>query len=218
MLLFIVLLLIPVSFAQISEYNLDFTISLKKVYVVQEIEFDKEREFNINIPTDVKEQEIIVDQIIKNQTTNTQTNNRLLNLTPLDFNDVKTVESLTNIANEFYNRDYFNEGQKGVAKFVTDKFLTDLDGNPRYICTDVSRQAFKHKSASGDVIKDLKAVKLSKLLEMTVVPISADIMKELLLNCDPDQFKFISDNFMSIKGIAGNNNDDFRSMLAGLTS
>ena len=77
---------------------------------------------------------------------------------------------------------------------------------------------FKYKTPDGDVMKDLKAVKLSKLLKSAIVPVSADIMRELLENCTPDQFTDISNNFIGIKGLTGDNNDDFRSTLAGLTS
>lgn len=70
MLLFIVLILVPVSFAQMSEYNLDFTISLNKVYVVQEIESDQAREFNIDLPGNVNDYEIIVDHVQKEETNN----------------------------------------------------------------------------------------------------------------------------------------------------
>jgi hypothetical protein len=55
---------------------------------------------------------------------------------------------------EHYSTDYFKGGQQGVAKFSNDHLITDDKGNKMYICTDVSRNSFKYKNSSGELIKD----------------------------------------------------------------
>ena len=55
------LLLLPFAFAEIEQYNIDFTISVGKVYVVQEAVYETEQEFEFDFPADVREPEIIID-------------------------------------------------------------------------------------------------------------------------------------------------------------
>jgi len=43
--------------------------------------------------------------------------------------------------------------------------LKDDDGNPRYICTDIARGAFKYKDKNNVIHKDPKAVKLISIIQ-----------------------------------------------------
>jgi len=88
-------------------------------------------------------------------------NNKILNISPLDLND---SEKLKNILDSKFDTNYILDGQKGLAHFAKDHFLKDDDGNLNYVCTDPSRQTFKYKDELGDIQKDVKAKKLTKIL------------------------------------------------------
>jgi len=51
-----------------------------------------------------------------------------------------------------------------LAHFAKDHFLKDDDGKLKYVCTDPGRQTFKYKDELGDIQKDVKAKKLTKIL------------------------------------------------------
>ena len=51
---------------------------------------------------------------------------------------------------------------KKLYEFLS--LLKDDDGKSTYICTDTSRQIFKYKDTLGDIQKDVKAKKLTKIL------------------------------------------------------
>ena len=83
--------------------------------------------------------------------TNTDENEKsLLELLLSDIND--------KIKNNF-NSEYLIEGQKGIAKFVFDHILKDID----YSCIDNDRYIFLYKTGDSSE-KDVKAKKLVKLL------------------------------------------------------
>jgi hypothetical protein len=92
---------------------------------------------------------------------NTTTNNTLNITSSIDFKDISKIK---NIINDDFNLNYALCGQKGLARFVTDKFLTDNDGKLIYICTDPSRQIFKYKDSEGFIKKDVEAKKLTGFL------------------------------------------------------
>ena len=98
-----------------------------------------------------------------------------------------------------------------------DKLLKDDEGNLRYICSDPSRQTFKFKTLGGEIMRDVKAKKLSKLLGSTVIPVTKEMIKEIIRDSNSDEFITISNNFMNIKNI-DEDNGDFRMELANLTT
>ena len=55
----------------------------------------------------------------------TVNNNKVLNITPLDFSDLKHVK---NIIDDKYKINYIFSGQKGMAKFTFDHLLKDENG------------------------------------------------------------------------------------------
>jgi len=56
-----ILAIIPQAFAEISQFSIDFTISVGKVYVVQEVLYENKSEFGIEIPEDATEISLAVD-------------------------------------------------------------------------------------------------------------------------------------------------------------
>jgi hypothetical protein len=93
---------------------------------------------------------------IKNNTVNN------LNISSsIDFNNINKIKD---IINDNFTIDYAVNGQKGLAKFVVDNFLTDENGKLNYICTDPSRQIFKYKDSTGEIKKDVEAKKLTNYI------------------------------------------------------
>ena len=162
-------------------------------------------------------EEIAKQPKIQTQTTQNIQNNKLLNMKPFDLEDEKVKERMLGIATEFFDRNYFNEGQKGVARFTAEKLLRDTDGKLQYRCTDPSRQTFKFLTNNGDIRTDVRATLLSKLLDETVVKAFKAMVKSITPSLTSDEFLIFSENFMQINGLSSDNSD-FRSELAALTA
>ena len=147
-------------------------------------------------------------------------NNKLLNMTPFDIEDQEVKDKVGVIANEFFSEEYFNCGQKGIARFTVEKILKDIKGQLQYVCTDNSRQVFKYKSNGGDIRTDLKAKQLSKMIYETVITATKSMMSELLEKTpgsDTDGVTNLANNFMAVKELDDGDNTEFRTELATLT-
>lgn len=91
---------------------------------------------------------------LKNRPTISNSNNiqnLLVNLAPFD----KTTSDIKKIVDEKYNKDYFLQGQKGVAKFTDEHVLTSEDGRPVYVVTDKNRGHAKYRNKKNEIIRDL---------------------------------------------------------------
>ena len=165
-------------------------------------------------------EEIAKQPKIQTQHTQNIQNNKLLNLKPFDLEDTKLHEQMLTISTEFFDKNYFNEGQKGVARFAVDKLLKDSNGDLQYICTDPSRHMYKYKSNNGDIRTDAKAKLLSQMLDKTVVKVTKDMVKDMIATMTSDDFLTVSENFLQIKDITDSNggNAEFRTELAALTT
>jgi hypothetical protein len=155
-----------------------------------------------------------VESIAKQpRTTNTQTNNNLNLLTPMDLNR----ESFSKTIKEAFGDNYLLEGQKGIARFAFDKLLKDEKGNLKYVCTDPSRQTYRFKALDGTIERDIKAKKLTSAIAEDVIRHSYTISKEKIQNGDSEVFLLYSNNIMDINDISSDNGN-FRNELASLTS
>ena len=149
----------------------------------------------------------------------TTTNNTTLNITTsLDFND---TDKIKNIINDDFNINYAVNGQKGLARFVTDKFLTDKDGNLLYICTDPSRQIFKYKDSTGEIKKDVEAKKLTNYIvdggiKQKTVEVANEWYTDDKGKMDINKFNIMLDQQQSIFKMKDDNNS-FKKELATLT-
>jgi hypothetical protein len=155
-----------------------------------------------------------VEEIAKQpRTTNTQTNNNLNLLTPMDLNR----ESFSKTIKEAFGDNYLLEGQKGIARFAFDKLLKDEKGNLKYVCTDPSRQTYRFKALDGTIERDIKAKKLTSAIAEDVIRHSYSLSKEKIQNGDSEVFLLYSNNIMDINEIS-TDNGNFRNELASLTS
>jgi len=129
-----------------------------KIYLKQLEDKDKHiRELEAQLAS------IALAGVTKSTTTNniSNINNKILNISPFDLNDSKKFKS---ILDSKFDTNYILDGQKGLAHFAKDHFLKDDDGKLKYVCTDPGRQTFKYKDELGDIQKDVKAKKLTKIL------------------------------------------------------
>jgi len=149
------------------------------------------------------------------RTQNTTQTNQLLLLTPFDLENQEVQEFIKNSVEEHFDKDYFLDGPKGVAQFAVDKLLRDTDGKLKYVCTDPSRHIFKFRSDNGDILRDVKALKLTSLLTPSVKNKSALISQENCdLSFDDDPYQQKCEEIHSIE----NDNGTFRSELSALTA
>jgi hypothetical protein len=112
------------------------------------------------------------------------------------------------------------DGQKGVAEFAQQYLLTDKDGDPNYFCSDVSRNSFKYKTKNGELEKDNKAVKLTKLminngLKNTTIQKASQIWTNKDGSHDSDKYHLHSESAQQIVNL-GEDNTKFRNHLASI--
>jgi hypothetical protein len=111
-----------------------------------------------------------------NQTNNSIKTNNYINMP--SFSDL-TPEYVSNQVEEHFNLQYFAQGQKGVARFAYNKLLKDTDGNLYLECTDPSRHVFRFKDELGNVIRDVKAKRLTSIIAEPVMLKSNKILEEV---------------------------------------
>jgi len=145
------------------------------------------------------------------QTNNTQ--NNLINMTPLDMSKDGFAKSIQ----EKFTKNYLLDGQKGAARFAVDNLLKDDQGKLQYVCTDPSRQIYRFKTLTGDLERDVKAKKLTKALVENLTKKSHNISASEIDGNDTDVFVVYTSNFQDIRDLA-NDNGDFRAELASLTT
>ena len=169
-------------------------------------------ELQIKVEIYEKDHELI-KEIAKQpkNTVNNNVNNKVLLLSPF----VMTQKDINSIINEQFTKEYFLDGQKGVAKFTNNNILKDSEGNPTYICTDTSRNVFNFKSKDGRVEKDIKAIKLTETISPAVITKSEKIYKEI--KNDDDMKQECMRSFSDIKRLSYDN-DKFSHELCILTS
>jgi len=143
-----------------------------------------------------------------------QTTNNLI-LSPIDLSQ----EHISKVIAEKFTKEHFYDGQAGVARFAFDNILKDKDGKLAYICTDVARHIFKHIDQNGEVVKDVRASKLTKKLTADVKKMSGQIVikktkeeEEAKVNCS----FFLTKKMEEIAAI-DQDNSKFRMELANLT-
>jgi hypothetical protein len=147
----------------------------------------------------------------KNINNITETNN-IINMSPLDINKDKFGKTI----DELFDKNYLLNGQKGVARFAVDNLLRDDSGNLTYRCTDPSRQIYRYRSLDGEMVKDVKAKKLTSSLLDKLTTKSSDITNEEIRDGNEDKVFLYGNNFMEIKRLE-DDNKDFILELASLT-
>jgi hypothetical protein len=166
----------------------------------------------------LKENHEFIKEIAKQPKITNTTNN--LNITSsIDFNN---IEMIKDVIESDFNINYAIDGQKGIAKFISEKLLKDENGNLKYICTDPSRQIFKYKDNIGEIKKDVEAKKLTNYIlvggiKKKVIDVANDWYKDINGEVDIDKFNVMIEKQQNILKIEEDNNS-FKKELVALTT
>jgi len=95
-----------------------------------------------------------------NRPTHQTKNKQIINLAPFDL----TQDKANIIFANKYTPEYFLQGMKGLARFVSDHIVKTDTGESIYACYDRSRDVFKYKNEAGEYINDIKAVRLVEII------------------------------------------------------
>ena len=119
---------------------------LEKLVIEKDIQIAELKSGN-NIYKELSDRELSCVEDIARQprTQNNNTQNNLMMLSPLNLNKEAFAETIR----DSFTKDYFLQGQKGVARFAVEKLLRDSDGKLKYVCTDPSRQVYRFKTLDG---------------------------------------------------------------------
>ena len=161
----------------------------------------------------------IANKAIDRPTTTNNTTNNTLNISSfMDFND---IDKAKNIIENKLDINHVIDGQKGLARFVKDTFLTDENGKLLYLCTDPSRHIFKYKDTAGEIKKDIEAKKLTDyILKGGIRTQSSVIGNEWCKDDDGDininKLNIMIENQENIMRLS-DNNSNFKKELATIT-
>jgi hypothetical protein len=95
-----------------------------------------------------------------NRPTHQTKNKQIINLASFDLTQDKAKIIFANK----YTPEYFLQGMKGLARFVSDHIVKTDTGESIYACYDRSRDVFKYKNEAGEYINDIKAVRLVEII------------------------------------------------------
>ena len=138
-------------------------------------------------------------------------NNRYLNLSPLNL----TAEYVKDQVENNFTKNNFLEGQKGVAEFVFDNLLKDVNGKSKYICDDSSRHKYSYKTEDGQIMVDLRAKKLTDMIKNDIIKKSNDIISNEMKKTD-DMLNYMG-KILDINNMRTDDNGKFLSRLSILT-
>ncbi len=141
----------------------------------------------------------VISEIAKQpKTINNNTTNNLV-LPVID----QSQEAIDDAVHHHYSRSHFFGGQRGVADFAKKHILTNGQEQLGYVCTDPARATFKHMSLDGKVIKDVKAVNLTKKLAQPIKIKAAGLAEALVeeYKDDPDMFSTIAGHYQEVSDL-----------------
>jgi hypothetical protein len=169
-----------------------------------------------------EEKNNVVVDLAKEPKNKTNHNNNKINVNNNNsyFNYFDEPDKMKEIISKNLTIEHIIDGQKGVAEFAQQYLLTDKDGDPNYFCSDVSRNSFKYKTKNGDLEKDNKAVKLTKLminngLKNTTIQKASQIWTNEDGSQDSDKYHLHSESAQEIVNL-GEDNTKFRNHLASI--
>jgi hypothetical protein len=192
--------------ADLREENADLRVGLKIVRLETEVEiFRNDSQDSKNIITRIAEQPRI----------NNDTRNTNLVLPTVD----TSQETINRAVEVSYNMDHFCSGQKGVARFAVDHLLTNEQKQLGYVCTDPARGTFKHIGEDGEVVRDVKASRLTTKL-FRPIKVKASRLAGELTSMDEGNEELASVAYKHYQDVSEMENDNtgFRTELAAVTT
>lgn len=146
------------------------------------------------------------------KTTNNTTNNLIL--PSID----TSQENVNRMVESNYTMNHFCCGQKGVARFAVDHLLIDANKQLGYVCTDPARGTFKHIGDEGEVVRDVKAARLTTKLATPIKRKAGKLASELadMDKGNEELMHVATRHFQDVSELAADNTG-FRTELAGIT-
>ena len=171
----------------------DIHIKLKNKEISDNLEkYRKELELkNKEISDNLEKADIHIERLenkltditlcLANRTTTNNNNTHNINnynLIPLD---IVQQNNIKDVVENYYNLEYQMDGQKGLAKLLSDSGVLKPKGENIYICSDFSRGIFKYKNENGIEIRDVQAKDLTTWVHAIALK---NIKRELLQQVD----------------------------------
>ena len=150
-------------------------------------------------------------EIINNIAQQPKTTNNNLIIPNIDTSQEKINMAVENN----YDMNHFCSGQKGIARFAVDHILKDDKKQLGYICTDPARSIFKHVGEDGEIVRDMKATRLTTKLAVPIKEKAGKLATEMI-DKDRELISTATETLMDIRLIE-NDNSVFRTELASVT-
>jgi hypothetical protein len=196
------------TYKEESEYN----IKIKEEQVrIKEDELKKEIS---ELKKQIKElQELKLTCKTTTNSKNKITNSHNTTNNNITIQTVMTPERVEEFFKKHYKLDTLLEGQKGLARFVTEGFLKST-ADPLYQCTDRSRQKFVMKQADGSIKEDTNCEHLVNLTKPGLDHVS-DVYETSLFEKLPNDVKEsdIHDSYRTISEL-GTDRVQFKNELS----
>ena len=128
-------------------------------------------------------------------------------------------ETVNRVVATSYSMNHFCSGQKGVARFAVDHLLVDENDQLGYVCTDPSRGTFKHLSDEGEIVRDVKASRLTTKLAQPIKAKAGQLAGQLV-EMDRGNKELFNEATRRLQDVSelGEDNSAFRLELAGITT
>ena len=151
-------------------------------------------------------------EIINNMAQQPRTTNNNLIIPNIDTSQEKINMAVENN----YDMNHFCSGQKGIARFAVDHILRDDKKQLGYICTDPARSVFKYMGEDGEIVRDMKATRLTTKLAVPIKEKAGKLATELI-DKDRELISAATESLLDIR-LIDDNNTVFRTELASVTS
>ena len=175
-----------------------------------------------NLEEQLREKDRIISEIALQPrgTTHTHTDNRVQTILTGHF-DMSNVSRVSDVLDEFLDKDVVAMGQKGLGEMIATRLLRDEEGKQLYVCTDLSRHHFKFVNTEGLTETDPKAYRLIGLIqEAGLSSKTAEVMQAIydeFDHSDADSPEVYSQSILELMTLK-RDSSKFRSVLASVTA
>ena len=183
----------------------DLRVNMKMVRLETEVEI---------LRNDSQDSRNIIARIAEQPKINHTRNNNVV--LPIVDTSQETINRAVEVS---YNMNHFCSGQKGVARFAVDHLLTNEQKQLGYVCTDPARGTFKHIGEDGEIIRDVKASRLTTKLAQPI-KVKAGRLAGEMASMDEGNEELTSVAYKHFQDISEMENDNtgFRTELAAVTT
>jgi len=147
---------------KVKEQKKLYEEKIKEIKKSYEQKIKDQKEMIKKLENKIEKYENTIASIAQKGTTNTNTTNNVV-ITNNQYLDL-TKENVGKVIEQHLTKEVVGQGAIGLANMVCTKLLKDEEGTVKYKCIDPSRQMFGYHNNDGELIKDMKANKLTNAL------------------------------------------------------